>query len=56
VIALVAGLYLLPIVGRPARSLRLPRWALTAALVVVVAFTVARNLPIAGLRFLGSGA
>ena len=54
VIAVVAGIYLLPLVGRPARALRPPRWLVVAAVVVVVAFTVARNLPVAGLRFLGS--
>jgi hypothetical protein len=56
VIAVVAALYLLPIVGRPARTLHAPRWALAATAVVLVAFTVVRNLPIAGLQFLGSGA
>lgn len=33
---------------------RIPRWAIVAAAVVVVAFTVARNLPVAGLEYLAS--
>lgn len=52
VIGLMAGMYLLPLAGRPARALRPPRGLLVAGLAVVVAFTVARNLPVAGLRFL----
>lgn len=56
VIAVMAGLWLLPLVGRPAPALHLPRWLAVAALVVVAAFTVARNLPIDGLRFLDSAA
>jgi hypothetical protein len=50
------ALWLLPLVGRPARRLTVPRWATVTALVVVVAYTVARNLPVAGLDVLGSGA
>jgi Protein of unknown function (DUF2752) len=46
--------YLLPLTGRAAPRLRLPRWALIGAAVVVIAFTVARNLP--GFDYLGSGA
>src|SRR5262245_42044013 len=45
-IAVAAGLYLLPIVGRPARSLRFPRWAFPATVVALAVFTVVRNLPI----------
>ncbi len=56
VIAVMAGLYLLPIVGRPARSLHVPRWALQASAVLLVTFMVVRNLPVADLRFLRSGA
>jgi hypothetical protein len=56
VIAAVAGLYLLPIVGRPARSLHVPRRLLQATAVLLVAFMVVRNLPVADLRFLRSGA
>jgi hypothetical protein len=48
--------WLLPLVGRPARALALPRWANVAAVIVAVAFTVVRNLPIAGLDVLASGA
>jgi hypothetical protein len=55
-IAVAAGLFLLPIVGRPARSVRLPRWVAPATLAVLVAFMVVRNLPIASLHFLRSGA
>jgi hypothetical protein len=42
-------------VGRPAGTLRLPRWATVGAVALVAAFTVARNLPLAPLEFLGSG-
>ncbi len=55
VAAVALGLWLLPLVGRPARTLH-PRWAVAAALVVVVAFTVLRNLPVPALAWLGSGA
>ena len=54
VIGVAAGLYLLPLVGRPARALHPPRWLVVAAIAVVAAFTVARNLPVSGLRFLDS--
>jgi hypothetical protein len=53
--AVAFGRWLLPLVGRPARPLHPPRWALVASLVVVVAFTVLRNLPIPALAWLGSG-
>lgn len=56
VMAAALGLWLLPLVGRPARSLHPPRWAVAAAVVVVAAFTVLRNLPVAGLEWLGSSA
>lgn len=56
VIAAMAGAWLLPLVGRPARALHPPRWLVWGAIAVVVAFTVARNLPVAGLRFLDSAA
>jgi hypothetical protein len=42
-----------PLVGRAAPALRVPRWAAAVAILVVVAFTVARNLPAFG--WLGSG-
>jgi hypothetical protein len=48
------ALWLLPLVGRPARRLAPPRWLATAAVAVVVAFTVLRNLPVPGLEWLGS--
>jgi uncharacterized protein DUF2752 len=54
--ATALGLWLLPLVGRPARTLHPPRWAIAAACVVVVAFTVLRNLPVPALAWLGSGA
>jgi Protein of unknown function (DUF2752) len=56
VIAVMAGLYLLPIIGRPARRLHVPRWVVQASIAAVVAFMVVRNLPIDSLRFLRSGA
>jgi hypothetical protein len=56
VMAVALGLWLLPLVGRPARSLNPPRWAVVGALVAVVAFTVLRNLPVPGLAWLDSGA
>ena len=49
------ALWLLPLVGRPAGTLRLPRWATVGTAALVAAFTVARNLPLAPLEFLGSG-
>jgi hypothetical protein len=49
------ALWLRPLVGRPARPVRLPRWALVVGITVAVAFTVLRNLPVAGLEFLASG-
>jgi hypothetical protein len=45
---------LLPLAGRPAQRVRLPRWAVIGAAAVVVGFTVARNLP--GFDYLASGA
>jgi hypothetical protein len=44
-----------PLVGRVVRPLHPPRWALVAGAVVLATFTVVRNLPVAGLEFLGSG-
>jgi hypothetical protein len=54
VLGVALALWLLPVVGRPAGSLRLPRWATVGAVALVAAFTVARNLPLAALEFLGS--
>ena len=48
-IAVGLGSWMLPLVGRPERQLRIPRWLLVTLVVVVAAFTVARNLP--GPRF-----
>jgi hypothetical protein len=44
-----------PLVGRVVRPLPPPRWALVAVVAVLATFTVLRNLPVAGLEFLGSG-
>ncbi len=49
-------LWLLPALGRRAPTISPPRWALVAAALVVATFTVLRNLPLAGLEFLASGA
>ena len=48
------GSWMLPLVGRPERVPRLPRWLVATLVVVVVAFTVARNLP--GFDYLASDA
>jgi len=51
-----AGLTVIaPLFGRQVRPLRPPRWALVVGAVVLVTFMVLRNLPVAGLEFLGSG-
>jgi hypothetical protein len=55
ILGVALALWLLPLVGRPAGTLRLPRWATVGAVALVAAFTVARNLPLAPLEFLGSG-
>ena len=55
-LAVTLGLWLLPLVGRPERRLRLPPWAAWAALGTLVVFAVARNLPIDALDFLSSDA
>ncbi len=52
--AVIAIGYLLPLTGRPAPRVHLPRWALIGAAALVVTFTVARNLP--GFDYLASGA
>jgi Protein of unknown function (DUF2752) len=53
--AVLAVCYLLlPLVGRPAPRVRLPRWVVIGGAAVVVTFTVARNLP--GFDYLASGA
>lgn len=48
------GSYLLPLIGRSEVQPRLPRWLFVTIAVVVVAFTVARNLP--GFAYLASDA
>jgi uncharacterized protein DUF2752 len=53
--AVALGLWLLPLVGRRPPRVHLPRWALVAAVAVAGAFTLLRNLPVAGLEFLASG-
>jgi Protein of unknown function (DUF2752) len=54
VLGVALALWLLPLVGRPAGTLRLPRRVTVGALALVAAFTIARNLPLAPLEFLGS--
>jgi hypothetical protein len=49
------ALWLRPLVGRPARAVRLPRWVTVAGIAVAVGFAVLRNLPVSGLEFLASG-
>jgi hypothetical protein len=56
VLAVMLGLWLLPLVGRPARRLPVPRWLGVAALALLIAFGVARNLPVDGLQYLASDA
>lgn len=53
---LFVALWMLPLVGLPARRLRLPRWAGGLAVGVLVGFAVLRNLPIDALGFLASDA
>ena len=55
-IAVVVGLWVLPLVGKPERRLQLPRWLWTTLGAVVVAFAVTRNLPIDALHVLRSDA
>jgi hypothetical protein len=54
VIAVMLGMWMLPLVGRPARAAHPPRWAIVAAALLVAVFTVVRNLPVPALAFLGS--
>jgi hypothetical protein len=54
--AAALALWLLPLTGRPVPRVRLPRWSLVAAAAVAAGFAVLRNLPVAGLEFLASGA
>jgi Protein of unknown function (DUF2752) len=55
VLGVALVLWLLPLVGRPARTLTVPRWATLGTVALVTTFTVARNLPLAPLEFLASG-
>ena len=54
--AAALALWLLPLIGRPVPRVRLPGWSVVAAAAVATGFTVLRNLPVAGLEFLASGA
>lgn len=54
-VALMLALWMLPLVGRPARRIDVPPWAAVAAGVVIAVYTVLRNLPVPALAFLGSG-
>lgn len=54
--ALLLGMWLLPLVGRPERTFHPPRWLYVTAGVILVAYTVARNLPFTGLDYLASTA
>jgi hypothetical protein len=56
VCAYAAALVIAPLFGRRLRALRPPRWAAVAVAGALVAFTVLRNLPIAGLEWMASGA
>lgn len=56
VLAVMLGFWLLPLVGRPARPFNPPRWVVAVGVVVAVAFTVARNVPVGALEFLASDA
>lgn len=44
-----------PLIGRSVRPVHPPRWLLVTGAVVLGAFMVLRNLPVAGLDFLDSG-
>lgn len=55
-LAVVLGLWLLPLVGRAERKLPIPRWLAVTAIAVAVAFTVARNLPFPVFDYLASEA
>jgi Protein of unknown function (DUF2752) len=56
VLGVFFGLWLLPLIGRPAPKLTIPRWLGVAALGVLIAFGVARNLPFDNLSYLASDA
>lgn len=56
VFGLMFALWLQPLFGRPVRAVSPPRWLVGGGIALAVAFTVVRNLPVAGLEFLASGA
>jgi hypothetical protein len=55
ILAVALALRLLPLVGRPAGTVRFPRRVTVGAVALAAAFTIARNLPLAPLEFLASG-
>jgi hypothetical protein len=55
-LGVVLALWLLPLIGRPERRLRLPTWAWVGLTGLLVAFAVARNLPFDSLEYLASDA
>jgi hypothetical protein len=55
-IAVVAGSWMLPLIGRPERHVRLPRWLVVGLVVAIGAFTLARNLPGPHFAYLASDA
>lgn len=54
--ATVLGMWLLPLVGRPERVFRPPRWLTVAGITLLAGFAVVRNLPFDSLDYLASGA
>jgi hypothetical protein len=55
VAAVLVGMWALPLVGGRERTFRPPRWLGIAAITVMMAFAVVRNLPIDSLHYLASG-
>ena len=56
VAAAAIAVWSLPLAGRRAPAVRPPRWMVLGVAASVAAFTVLRNLPVAGLEFLAAGA
>lgn len=56
VFGLMFALWMRPLFGRPVRPVSPPRWLVAGGIALAVAFTVVRNLPVAGLEFLSSSA
>jgi Protein of unknown function (DUF2752) len=50
------ALALVPLLGRPARRVEVPRWAGVVAIAVAGVFTLLRNLPFDAFAYLASGA